>query len=166
MTTQDLIDWFGYNHFYVLGYFAVILVIAIISTLVVNQNNIKNVKYVMSTLVYGVTIPGVLAVLLTLYNLLILGSSLLNVNIVAYFLPIAAMIITLLVLNRKVKMSQLPGFSKLSSLIIMISIAFMIIFVLQRTYFGVLIFGGFTQVLLVFGVLLVILKVAWSKFSK
>ena len=52
MTTQDLIDWFGYNHFYVLGYFAVILVIAIISTLVVNQNNIKSVKYVMSALWY------------------------------------------------------------------------------------------------------------------
>lgn len=166
MTTQDLINWFGINHFYVLGYFAVILVIAIISVLIVNQNNIKNVKYVMSALVYGVTIPGVLAVLLTLYNLLIIGASLLNVNIVAYFLPIAAMIITLLILNRKVKMTQLPGFSRLSSLIIMISIAFLVIFVLQRTYFGVLIFGGFTQVILVFAVLLVILKVSWAKFTK
>jgi len=61
---------------------------------------------------------------------------------------------------------QLPGFNRLSGLFIMIAIAFGIIFVLQRTYFGVLILGGFTQVLIVFAVLMIILRVAWSRLTK
>ncbi len=166
MTTQDLIDWFGNNHIFAIAYFAVIIIVALLSNVLVNRTNISNLKYVMSVLVYGVTIPGVLAILLILYSILFLRASILNVNIVAHFLPIVSMIITLFILSRKVKMSQLPGFGKLSSLIILISIVFMLIFVLQRTYFGVIILGGFTQVLLVFAVLFIILKIAWSKLSK
>ncbi len=166
MTIQDLINWFNTYQYYVLGYFVAILILALFTTVTVNRNNISTIKYVMSALVYGVAVPGILAIFLVLYNILFLNTSILNISIVSYFLPIIAMVITLLILNRKVKMSQLPGFSKLSSLFIMISIAFAIIFVLQRTYFGVLILGGFTQVLLVFVVLMVILRIAWAKFTR
>jgi amino acid transporter len=166
MSLQDLINWLDSRHIYVLYYYAIILVSAIICALTVNRNNISTIKYVMSALVYSVAIPGILALFLSLYNILFLHRSMLDVNILSYFLPILAMIIVLFILNRKVKMSQLPGFTKLSSLFIMISIAFILIFILQKTYFGVLILGSFTQLLLVFAVILIVLKIAWAKFSK
>jgi len=166
MTTQDLIDWFANHQNHVLAYFGIVLLLAIVVSAMVNKDTISNLKYVLSALVFAVTVPGILAILLTLYNVLFLGTNLLNVNLVSYLLPVVAMVCTLLVLNRKVKMAQLPGFSKLTSLVVMISIAFIIIFILQRTYFGVLIFGGFAQVLMVFAALMVVLTLAWKKFSK
>lgn len=166
MTLQDLIDWLATNSYYVLYYFAAILVLALIISAMVNRKSIDQLKYAMSTLVYAVTVPGVLALLLVLYHFLISRSSLLEVSILSYFLPIVAMVLTLWILNRKVKMAKLPGFTRLSSLIVMIFIAFFILFVLQRTYFGVLILGGFTQVLVVFAVILLVLKVAWTRFAR
>ncbi len=166
MTIQDLIDWFSQNQNFTLGYFGGILVLSILTILVINQNNIKSLKYVLSAIVYAVTIPGVLAVLLMLYALLMQRTNILNVSVVTYFVPIIAMVITLIILNRKVKMRQIPGFDKLSSLIIMISIAFSIVFVLQKTYFGVLFIGGISQLFIAFIILLLILKVAWSRLTK
>ena len=166
MTIQDLIDWFSQNQNFTLGYFAVILALSILTILTINQNNIKSLKYVLSAIVYAVTIPGVLAVLLMLYALLMQRTNILNVSVVTYFVPIIAMVITLVILNRKVKMRQIPGFDKLSSLIIMISIAFSIVFVLQKTYFGILFIGGISQLFIAFIILLLILKVAWSRLTK
>ncbi len=166
MTTQDLINLFSGNQYYVLGYFGVIFILSALVTLTVNRENIGNLKYLMSFLVYAVAIPGVLSVLLVLYKLLMLRESLLDVSIIAYFVPIIAMVVTLLLLNRKIKLEKLPGFQRLSGLVVIITIAFIIIFILQRTYFGVLILGSFVQVILVFGVLMIVLRMAAKKLMK
>ncbi|WP_158975194.1 hypothetical protein [Cellulophaga sp. L1A9] len=166
MSIQDIISWFNNNQSGVLYYFIAALVLAILSTLIVNAKNIGAIKYIMSFLVYSVCIPGVLALFLLLYNILFLGSSILQLGLVTYFVPIVAMILILLILNRKIKMSKLPGFTRLSSLIVMIGISFILLFVLQRSYFGVVFLGGFTQLLLVFAVIMVVLRVAWNKFVK
>ncbi|ADV48961.1 hypothetical protein I2486_08415 [Cellulophaga sp. E16_2] len=166
MSIQDIISWFNSNQSGVLYYFGIALVLALLSTFIVNAKNISTVKYVMSFLVYAVCIPGVLALFLLLYNILFLGSSILQLGLVTYFLPIVAMILILIVLNRKIKMAKLPGFTRLSSLIVIIGISFILLFVLQRSYFGVIFLGGFTQLLLVFAVIMVVLRVAWNKFIK
>jgi hypothetical protein len=166
MSIQDIITWFDSHHAAVLYYFGIALVLALLCTYIVNAKNISTIKYVMSFIVYAVTIPGVLALFLLLYNILFLGSSMLQLGLVTYFLPIVAMILILLILNRKIKMSKLPGFTRLSSLIIIIGISFVLLFILQRSYFGVIFLGGFTQLLLVFAVIMIVLRVAWNKFAK
>ncbi|QWX83764.1 hypothetical protein H0I23_15120 [Cellulophaga sp. HaHaR_3_176] len=166
MSIQDLILWFNTNRTYVLYYFAIALILAVICNLILKPKNVNSIKYIMSAIVYGVCIPGLLAFFLLLYNILFLRQNILELSLVTYFLPIIAMVSVIIILNKKVKMSRLPGFTKLSSLMVMISIAFFILFILQRSHFGVLILGGFTQLLLVFGVILVILRVAWAKFVK
>lgn len=166
MTIQNLIDWLGEHHTLSLWYFSVILMLTVVTVLIVKPANLKYVKYVMSGIVYAVTIPGILASLLTLYVLLIMRTSLLDVNIMAYFMPIVAMIMTLVILNKRVVMSSIPGFGRLSGLMIMIGITFTIVFVLQKTYFGVLFIGSFLQLLVLFVVLFIVLMVAWSRFTK
>jgi len=165
MTIQNLIDWFDTNQNLTLIYFASMILLSLLVILIVNVNNAKSLKYVMSMIVFGVTIPGVLSVILILYALLMQRTNILEVGVVTYFVPIVAMIISLVILNRKVSMGEIPGFGKLSSLIVMIGIAFGIVFVLQKTYFGVLFIGGFTQLILVFAVLLIIIKFAWSRLT-
>ena len=63
MNIQNLIDWFSINQYYVLGYFLVILILAIVMTAIVKPQNISTLKYFISALVYGVTVPGILAIL-------------------------------------------------------------------------------------------------------
>ncbi len=166
MSIQDLIDFFNNYQYYVLGYFIVILFFSLMANIIVSSKNINTLKYIMSILIYSVTIPGMLALFLLLYNILFLKTNILKVSIISYFAPIIAMIITIVILNQKVKMNRLPGFNKLSSLFVMISIAFGIIFVLQRSYFGVLILGSFTHLIIVFAVLMIILRFSWNRFSK
>lgn len=166
MTIQSLIDWFSENPYLILGYFIITLVLSLLITSITKNENVHKIKYVLSVLVYAVTIPGILSAILILYSLFILQTNLLNLSIVAYFVPLMAMIITLIIINKKVKMSYIPGFDRLSGLMIIISIAFIIIFVLQRTYFGVLFIGGTAQLLIVFVLLLFILRKAWSRFIR
>ncbi len=166
MTLQDLLDWFGQHQYWVLGYFLGLLVLTILITLILNKKNINSLKYVMSAIVYGVAVPGILATILVLYSLFILRTSLLQVSVIAYFVPILAAILTLFILNKKVHMNQIPGFKRLSALLLMILISFAIVFVLQKMYFGVFFIGGFGQLILVFAVVLIVLKFAWARFTK
>ena len=80
MTIQNLIDWFDTNQYLTLAYFGAIILITGIVVLIANQNNIKSLKYVMSALVYGVTVPGILAVILILYALLLQRTNILNLG--------------------------------------------------------------------------------------
>ena len=166
MTIQEVINWFTQNPYSILGYFIVLLVVTVLAVSIVNQTNFKNLKYIMSALVYGVTVPGILAVLLVLYNLLFLRANLLNLSVIAYFVPIVAMIATIVILNRKVTMKDIPGFDKLAALMVIIGICFIILFVLQKSIFGVFFIGGFTQLLVVFVVLLIVIKLSWAKLRK
>lgn len=166
MTIQSIIDWFSENPYIILGYFIGALVLSLLVVLVTKKENIHKMKYAMSVLVYAVTIPGILATILILYSLFILQTNLLNLSIVAYFVPVLAMIITLIIINKKVNMRYIPGFDRLSGLMIIIGIAFIIVFVLQKTYFGVLFIGGITQLLIVFVLLLFVLRKAWSRFIR
>lgn len=166
MNLQDLINWINTSQNHILIYFGAILALSFISTLIVNPKNISTIKYLMSALVYAVVVPGILSIFLLLYNILFLNSNILQISIVTYFVPIVAMIFTLFVLNRKVKMSKLPGFTKLSSLFVMISITFFILFFLHRSYFGVFILGSFTHLIALFIGVMIILRIAWAKFNK
>ena len=166
MTLQDLINWFSVNQSSVLIYFASLLVLSILIVWMIRPGNINFLKYIISILVYGVTVPGILSGILIAYSFFILKQSLLQVSFVSYFLPIIAMISTLLIINSKLRMKHIPGFSRLSSLMVIISITFVLVFVLQKMHFGLFFIGGFSQLIVVFIVLFIILKLAWSKFAK
>ena len=166
MTLQDLINWFSIHQTDVLIYFGVFFVLSLLIVWMIRPNNFNFFKYIISFLVYGVTLPGILSAILIAYSFFILKRSLLNVSFVTYFLPIISMTATLLILNSKVKMKDVPGFNRLSSLMVIISITFFLVFVLQKMHFGVFFIGGFSQLIILFIVLFVVLKLAWKRFTK
>ena len=166
MTLQDLINWFSVNQSAILIYFGSLIVLSFILKLLVRPGNIKTLKYIFSLLVYGATVPGILASMLVAYSFFILKTSLLRVSFVTYFAPIIAMILVLLIISSKVKMRVIPGFNRLSSLMTIISITFLIMFVLSKMHFGLFFIGGFSQLVILFIVLFVILKVAFNKLTK
>jgi len=167
MTVQDFINWFGKNPNLILGYFAVIIAFSLIGLLYVKQSNFKPpINYFYGILIYAVTIPGLLALVLLLYSFFFLKTNLLQLDLVTYFVPLVSMIITLVIINKTIPMSRIPGFGKLSGLFIMIMITFIITYVLQRMFFGVFFVGRFQYLIIFFLALLLGLKVAWDRMVK
>ncbi|WP_438424232.1 hypothetical protein [Aquimarina macrocephali] len=167
MTIQDIINWFANNPNLILGYFAVIIAISLLGLMFVNQRNFRSpVNYFYGVLVYAVTIPGLLALIIVLYSFFFLKTNLLHVNVLAYFVPVVSMFVTLFIINKTVPMSRIPGFEKLSGLFIIVAITFIITYILQRMFFGVFFVGRFQYLLLFFLALLLILRIAWKKIIK
>jgi len=136
MTVQQLIDLLGSHPKLILSYFVIIVIISLVGLLFVTPKNYsKSIGYMYSVLVYAVAIPGLLSIILILYNFFFLKANLLGLDISIYFVPLAAMILTLVVINKTVSMSQIPGFDKLSGLFLLIMITFIITYVLQRMFF-------------------------------
>lgn len=123
-------------------------------------------KYVFSTLMYASCVPGVVAIVLTGYALLIQRTNVLNVNILVYFLPIISMALTIAIINRVVKMVDIPGFKRLSGFMMIIAVSFILVFILQRMFFGVFFVGSLSKLLLFFVVIFVVLKLGWDRLSK
>lgn len=167
MTVQDIINWFGTNPNLIYGYFAILIGIAVLGLLFLRATHFKPpITYLYTLLVYGLTIPGLLALILVLYSFFFLKVNFLELNVLAYFVPLIAMVIGLLLIKKTIRMSRIPGFDKLSGLFIMVIITFIITYVLQRMFFGVFFIGRFEHLLLLFVGLLIVLRIAWSKIMK
>ncbi|WP_034228846.1 hypothetical protein [Aquimarina pacifica] len=167
MTVQDFITWFGSNSNIVLSYYVVIILISLIGMLFVKPPNFRPpITYLYSMIVYAVTIPGLFALILLLYSFFFLRTNLLQVDLITYFVPILAMIITLVIVNKTVEMSKIPGFGKLSGLFVLIIVTFVITYVLQRMFFGVFFVGRIQHLVVFFLVLLFVLKIAWNRIVK
>ncbi|AXT52690.1 hypothetical protein D1818_18355 [Aquimarina sp. BL5] len=167
MTVQDFINWFGNSPNLVLGYFAIIIAFSLIGLLFVKPANFKPpINYLYGILIYAVTIPGLLALVLLLYSFFFLKTNLLQLDLVTYFVPLISLIITLVIINKTIPMSQIPGFGKLSGLFIIVIITFIITYILQRMFFGVFFVGRFQYLIVFFLALLFGLKIAWDRIVK
>ncbi len=167
MTLQDLINLLSTNSDSIINYYVVLLVLSLLGLLFVKRQDFKPpITYLYSGLIYAVAIPGILAVILLLYNLFFLRKNLINLKVVSYYLPIVAMVVLLLIIKKTVPLKRIPGFNRLSGLFMVIFIALIITYFVQKIFIGVFFIGSFMQLAAIFIVLLVILKLGWDKFTK
>lgn len=117
-------------------------------------------KYAYSLLVYLLCIPGTLALSLLVYHLLFTQQNLLRLNLFIYFLPPISMAIGLWFIQRKISFQAIPGFERLSALMLLLGLTFFILFLLDRTRIIVGFIGSLTH-LLILGLLL-FLVLRWT----
>jgi hypothetical protein len=98
-------------------------------------------RYLYSAVIYATCIPGILAVVLTGYSLFVARENLLDVNVLTYIAPIVTMVATLVIVRRNVPFDQVPGFDRLSGLMTMIAMTFVIVLAVSKTRIF-LFFGG------------------------
>lgn len=121
-------------------------------------------KYLYAALVYLSSVPGILALVLCVYTLFFeRSSSILEVNILVYFLPILIMIATLIIISNKVNMRRIPGFQRLSGLLLMLGVTFISILIIQKTRIWVIFHGSITYLIGLFVVLFVVFYLGWIK---
>ena len=89
-------------------------------------------RYLYAVVVYLAAVPGMFSAVLVLYALLFTGESLLEVNLLVYFGPIAGMAATFALARRTVDLDDVPGFGRLSGLLLMAAVSFSAVFLLTR----------------------------------
>ena len=98
-------------------------------------------KYLYAVLVYLLCVPGMFAGVLTAYTLFFSRENLLDVSLLVYFLPIVSMIVTLVLIRKSVSFDEVPGFDRLSGLMVMVGCSFAIALAIQTTNIWIF-FGG------------------------
>ncbi|OPZ30774.1 MAG: hypothetical protein BWZ02_00581 [Lentisphaerae bacterium ADurb.BinA184] len=104
-------------------------------------------RYVYSVLVYAACIPGLFAAVLTAYALFFTRENLLDASLLVYALPIVSMIVTLVAIRRNIPFEAVPGFDRLSGLMMMIGLSFAVALAIDKTRIWIW-FGGSIQRLL------------------
>ena len=135
MTIQDLIQNANGHTLALLIFFVLPPVIAWLCGIVHGRGNGANSpwKYIYSVLIYAVCIPGMLSSVLTAYGLFFQKENLLNVNLMVYLLPIVSMVVTLILIHKTVNFENIPGFDRISGLMVMIGCSFLIVLAIDKT---------------------------------
>jgi len=90
-------------------------------------------KYFYSVLVYLTCVPGTFAAVITAYTLFFTRENLMDVNPLVYFLPLASMVATLVLIHKNVTFDLVPGFDRLEGLMVMIACSFVLALAIQKT---------------------------------
>lgn len=113
-------------------------------------------KYLYSFLVYAATIPGIFAILLNVYFFLFERQPIMETNVYTQILPILIMVFTLWLIKRNVAFDDIPGFDRISGMMMVTLVILALMWVLDRTQIIAVTFMPFQQVLLILiGLLLV-----------
>ena len=129
------------------------------------ENNGRNSpwKYFYTILVYLACIPGVLSAVLTGYIIFFTRENLLDTNVLVHFIPIVSMTVSLILIRKNVSYDDVPGFDRLSGLITMIAVTFIVVLGIYKTRLWV-VFGGSVFVLVAVAVgLFALLK--WGAYA-
>lgn len=167
MTLGDFFQTVSDEPVYVIFYFTIIPFTALLSGwLAKGEGEESPWKYLYSTLLYMVCVPGIFAVTLDIYLFLFERRSILDMNLLTQVLPILSMIVTILIVRNNVDVKAIPGFDKLSGLVMMISAALIIMWFIDRMRILVFSYMPIQYVLLLFAGLLLMVRFGWSRLMK
>jgi len=150
MTLGEFFDWIGERPGLILTYFLLIPVIALLAgAFSKGEGHLSPWKYLYSALIYLVSIPGIFAVTLSVYMFLFERRSIMDTNMYTQVLPIFSMIVTILIIRKQVSLDQVPGFDKISGLIIIIATLMCIMWIIDKTHIYSITFMPFYVVILI-----------------
>ena len=120
-------------------------------------------REIYAVMVYAVCVPGIFAGVLTGYSLFFRNESLLDVNLLVYFLPMVSMFVTLVLMRHNVDFADVPGFDRLYGLMVLLGVSFGVALAIQRTRIWVLFGGSITMLFALALVAFLLLKWATAR---
>lgn len=165
MTTRELIQWLGQHP---LPLASIFLLLPLLSWLCgrlhgPDRGGEAPWKFLYAILVYLVCIPGMFAAVLTGYALFFTRENLLDANLLVYLLPLASMVVTLVLIRKSVSFDLVPGFDRLSGLMVMIGCSFGVALAIQKTNIWILFGGPIAQLFVIATAVFALLK--WGTYS-
>lgn len=164
MTLGELIDWLSVHPFYVVAYFLWIPLTALIAGWVAKgEGHLSPWKYLYSVLIYLICVPGILAVGLNIYLFLFERISVFQSDLFTQVLPILSMVGTLLIIKRQVPLEYIPGFDRLSGLMMLVGATILVMWFMDRVRIYVFSFMRFEYLILVFVAIFLVLRVGMKR---
>ena len=165
MTVGELFELLSQNPAIVLFYFIAVPLTALLALVFgKGEGNDSPWKYLYSTLVYLICIPGIFSVTLNVYLFLFERISLFEANVFTQVIPIISMILTLWLIRKNVLFEDIPGFGKLHGLILVLASLLTLMWVVDRTHIIAIVFMPLIWVLLILLAMLAAIWFGWSRF--
>jgi hypothetical protein len=149
MTLGDFFQWSRNHPMVLLGFFFLVPMIALLTLVLTKENERHSLKYLFSTLIYLVALPGIFAVTLSIYLFLFERRSIMDTNIYTQILPIVSMLATFILIRKQINLDLVPGFDKLSGLITIISVLMAIMWFIDKTHIYAITFMPFYVVIII-----------------
>jgi hypothetical protein len=166
MTLKAFFEQLANQPYLILSFFLLIPFTAFLAGVMgKNEGHISPWKYLYSTLVYLVCVPGIFAVTLNIYFFLFEKQPIMNTDVFTQILPIVSMVATLLIVRNNVAYDEIPGFGKLSGMMMMIFATLVLMWGLDRTDIRIVAFTymPFYYVILIFIALLIAFRVGMKR---
>lgn len=165
MTLRDLLVYVGNHPESVVLYFAILPIAALLVAWIAGQEG-RNApwRYLYSAVIYLSAVPGIFALSLGVYLFLFERGSIMDIDVYTQVLPIASMILTLAIVRRNVDLSYVPGFEKLSGLLMLIAATIGLMWLVDRTRIFAIVSMPFSAVVLIFAGLMLVLSFGYRQF--
>ena len=164
MTLEEFFTLLGNNPILILSYFLLIPFTAFLAGILgKGEGHELPWSYLYSTLIYLVCVPGIFAITLSIYLFLFERKSIFDTNIFTQILPVLSMIATLLMIRKNVALEKIPGFGKMSALVLMITTALSFMWFIDKTRIYVFSYLPFQYVIGIFIVIMLIFRLGFSR---
>ncbi|MEP6794344.1 MAG: hypothetical protein ABJB16_08465 [Saprospiraceae bacterium] len=150
MTLGEFFQWTALHPAFLLVYFVGVPLIALLAGVFSGgEGHLSPWKYLYSTLIYLVSLPGIFAVTLSIYFFLFERRSILDMNLFTQVLPVISMAATVLIIRKQVNLDLIPGFDKLSGLILILAALICVMWIIDKTQIYSITFMPFYIVILI-----------------
>lgn len=166
MKLHEFFDLLALNPGYIIGFFLLIPLAALIGTVIGRGEEDETIwHYFYSTLIYLVAVPGIFSITLNIYLFLFERRSVMDADVFTQILPIISMFATLMIIRRSVNLEKIPGIGKLSGLIWMVGAVLLIMWFLEKTRIYVFSYMPVQYVFLILIGLIIVFRLGWSRLS-
>lgn len=127
------------------------------------EGNKRPWSYLYSALVHLAVIPGIFAITLNVYLFMFERLPIMETDIYTQILPIISMIFTLVLIRKNTCFEDIPGFGRLSALIIIILAILSLMWLMDRTHIIAITFIPFHWIIVFILVILVVFRFAGKR---
>jgi len=164
MTLKEFLETLSTNPYYLLVYFSLVPVTALIAWLLGRgEGNHSPWKYLYATLIYLVCVPGIFAIALSIYGFLFERRGIMNLDIYTQIVPVLSMFLTIYLITKNADLSEIPGFGRITGLLLMIFATFGLMWFVDRTRLFAITFIPVQYIAIIFIALFLIIKFGWSR---
>ena len=150
MTLGEFFTWTSQHPSLFFVYFLGVPLIALLAGLFSKgEGHLSPWKYLYSVLIYMVSLPGIFAVTLSIYFFLFERRSIMDTNLLTQVLPVLSMAATILLIKKQVDLDLVPGFDKISGLILIIASLMALMWIIDKTHIYSITFMPFYVVVLI-----------------
>ncbi len=130
-----------------------------------NRQHVYN--RLMTVPVYLTVLPGMMMAWILAYSMLFSGQNIFaELDFVLFFGPVISMIACLILLSRYTKLDRVPGFDKISGMMILAGLSFLLLLFLSKLRVFVGFFTSFGNLAIIFVAIYFVMHLGWRRLVR